>query len=107
MKFEISSLNIISSDYSNLEDDFWVNLQVDISEIGGEGAEVFNINVVGCGRISKIIEGNNILMGRGIIIAKNFTSQLVINIIEDLIIKKQLDNWQTLISELSKHFDYL
>lgn len=103
MTFVVRNLNIISSDYGTNEDDFWITLAVDISEIGGFGSEVFNVNVVGIGRLSKIIENEDIL-GKGIIISKSYNQKSVTHIFTNLI--KNINTWAELSQELSKYFSH-
>lgn len=106
MKFEISNLNIITSNYGVLEDDFWVTLQIDISEKNGKGSEVFNVSVVSCKRLIKIVESEQVVVGRGLIIANEFTKELVIEIFEKLLTKSSANNWKDLLNDLSKYFEH-
>ncbi len=106
MKFEISSLNIISSDLGDSNDDFWINAQVDISAINDYGAETFNINVVGIGRLKSIVESQD-LLGRGIIISRDFNETRLRGIFENLLKKIKADSLEQLCLELEKYFDLI
>lgn len=106
MKFTIANINIITKDLGVSNDDFWVNAEVDISEIGGYGAETFSVNFVGISRIKRITENEN-LMGRGLIIGKEYHEAALRRIIENLLERINTDNWEGFCVAFEKYFDHL
>jgi immunity protein 8 of polymorphic toxin system len=104
MKFEISSINIISSHQGNSKEDFWINLQVDVSAIDDHGAETFNVNVVGVDRLKSIVETED-LIGRGLIVSTNFNETRLRRMFENLLVKIKADNFDDLCLEFERYFD--
>lgn len=106
MKFEISNINIITPDFGVAPNDFWLNIEIDISEIGGYGAETFNANIASVERLKRITESGCIL-GKGMIICKDYNEIAVQNIIETLVSKIAANSWDEFCIEFEKYFDRL
>ena len=106
MKLEVSNINIITSDIGDSHEDFWINIEIDISEIGNYGAETFTANIVSVERLIRITESGNIL-GRGIIICKEYDEIELNNIFENLIKKISASSWDEFIKEFEKYFEHI
>ena len=106
MKFEVTEIEIINNDQTENAEDFWITANIGISEINGYGSEVFYVNIVGCERLRKVYNDEPVI-GRGIIFMRAFDNYEVKKIINRLIEKSNAKDWNTLISNLSKYFDFL
>jgi hypothetical protein len=104
MKFEIASINVITEDFGPIQDDFWINIEIDITKSGDYGAESFSANVVSVKRLERITESNPAL-GRGMIICKENEENAIRNIVQRLIEKSTADSWEEFCLEFEKYFD--
>jgi hypothetical protein len=103
-RFEISGFNVIASDLGDSEYDFWIKVQVDISEVNDFGAETFDINVVGTDRLIRIVGDGEYRFGRGLIISNRFIESEVRDVLKRLIEGIDANTFEELCNGLEKYF---
>jgi len=104
MKFEIENINVISSDFGESLEDFWITLDVDIFEKGKSGAETFSINIVSLKRLARLLE-NGSFLGRGMIFCEHYEESNIVNILKNLLNKIDATKWPDFINEFERYFD--
>lgn len=106
MKFKLENINVIKEDFGEAYDDFWANIEIDISGSGEQGAESFSVNIVSVARLKKIAEGSP-LLGKGIIICKDYDEKAIRDILDNLVKAIEVDNWDDFCSQFEKYFERL
>ena len=107
MEVEVSNINIITPDYGKGDDDFWINIQIDISEVGKPGAEVFTANVVSPTRLTKVLENNSVLLGKGLLISKSYNAKNLKKSLDNLVKGINANTWKEFVNEFSRYFQIL
>ena len=98
MVFEISSINLISKNFTSAAD-FWLNLHVDIAQTGGKGAETIIVNVISIERL-KMICLDEAVIGRGKIIVTEYDEKEIKKLVTSLINGLKAKTWEELFSLL-------
>ncbi len=106
MKFKLENFNLIRYDLGEAYDDFWAIFEIEISRDEDYGAEAFSVNIVSVARLKKIAEGHP-LLGKGIIICKDYDETAIRDILDKLIRGIDVDNWDDFCFQFEKYFERL
>lgn len=105
MKLEIKAFNIISEDWGEDIDDFFISCQVDIGFKDEIGAEIYSLDIVSPKRLLGLVVGNEVEIGKGYFITADYNKNLICSKIEKLIDRKILeDNKYDIFDEISVYF---
>lgn len=105
MKYEVSNINIITSDYTS-ESDFWINVHVDISELDSQGAETISVHVVSSERLKSICMNEDVI-GRSKIFVREFDIKAIEQTVNKLIKSLNATDWDGVYTGLNKYFDFV
>lgn len=106
MKFKLENINLIKEDIGEAYDDFWASIEIDISGSEDHGAESFSVNIVSVARLKKIAEERP-LLGKGIIICKDYDEKAIRDILDKLVKAIDVDNWDDFCFQFEKYFEHL
>jgi len=102
--FTIDGFSIIRSDYGDDADDFSIFVHCELSRSGDAGGEAFSLTVVSPKRLSVSLQ-HEALLGRGLIIAKEYDEGLLRGAIEPLLVNSE--TWDEVTDEIEKFFDWI
>ncbi|MED4781960.1 Imm8 family immunity protein [Brevibacillus choshinensis] len=102
---ELKALTIISEDWGETVDDFCIFFQLDVGPKDiPHASDLFSFDVVSPKRLEKIIEKTNIEIGRGYLVMNDFNLNTITTIVERIIKKCCLDDFEISLEKLSKYF---
>lgn len=105
MKLEIKAFNIISEDWGEEIDDFFLSCQVDIGFKDEIGAEIYSLDVVSPKRLLGLVVGDEVEIGKGYFIMADYNKNSICKRIEKLIDREILeDNKFKVFDEISSYF---
>lgn len=85
MKLELKAFNVIFENWGDDIDDFFLNCQIDIGYENKQGAEVYSLDVISSKRLSKIIKGTQVEIGKGYFITNDYSKITIIETVKRII----------------------
>lgn len=105
IKLEIKAFNIIGEDWGEDINDFFISCQVDIGFKYEMGSEIYVLDVISPKRLLRLVEENDIEIGKGYFIMADYNKNLILKKIEKLIDKDiSEDNKYNVFNEISVYF---
>ena len=102
--FSIDGLNIIQYDFGDHADDFFVYAHCEVSRTGDAGGEAFSVTVMSPRRLLNS-DSDEVLLGRGLIVMKEYDERLIQNAIMPLL--RDLDSWEEVTQAIDRYFDWI
>ncbi|TDL51618.1 hypothetical protein E2R60_18495 [Paenibacillus dendritiformis] len=90
---EIKAIHIFSEDWGDEPEDFCVKLEADIGIEGINGSEIFKFTIISPKYLGKLLTGNEVKVGRGLLITNDFNINKVEHEIEKIIKACSSDSW--------------
>ncbi|MDQ2087664.1 Imm8 family immunity protein [Herbivorax sp. ANBcel31] len=100
---DIVGMNVISENWGNELDDFWIVVQVDIGPQNGKGSETFTFNVTSPKRLKLVLEGSHIEIGRGLLIMDDYNKKTVQETVRRLVEKCKGETWDEVVLALCRY----
>ncbi len=110
MKFQIHKINIISENWGDDIDDFFVQAHCEIRSIDEPGGEAFMANIVSPKALQKEIDSQDSFsyeFGRGYLIVNDFDKNNILEALQKLMEGSNANNWDELSSYIEKYFDWI
>ncbi|MCC3381255.1 Imm8 family immunity protein [Paenibacillus farraposensis] len=106
IKPQLVSFTVISEEWGDDIEDFAVDVQIDIGPYNSEGADTFSFRVISPKRLEQYLDGNNVEIGRGIFIMKDYNIGAIQSQVNRLLDKCRGDSWIEVAILLSRYFHW-
>lgn len=104
MRLELFHLTSIDEDWGDNPQDFWLQLEADIGIKGDEAsAEVFTVYAVSPMRLTKMLEIDDIELGRGLFIMADFNIKKLESRLKKLLLHCERHSWDESVKAISQY----
>ncbi|ARU60011.1 hypothetical protein CBW65_02225 [Tumebacillus avium] len=106
IKPQLISFTVTSEDWGDDIENFAVDVQIDIGPYNTEGADTFSFRVISPKRLELYLDGNNVEIGRGIFIMKDYNIGAIQFQVNRLLDNCKGDSWREVALLLSRYFHW-
>lgn len=106
IKLKLVSFTVIHEEWGDDIENFAVDVQIDIGPSTSEGADTFSFRVISPRRLEQYLDGNDLEIGRGIFIMKDYKIGAIQSQVNRILDKCQGDSWKGVALLLSRYFHW-
>lgn len=109
MKIHAHKLNVISSDWGDTDDDFYVQAHCELKDETSNGGEAIILYAVGIKRLTKMVQStsDDVTFRPNYLIMNDYNEKHILDFINKKICSLKTGTWEDLRSSLSHNFEWI